>query len=157
MTDTDDKLSPHDAVVGALNRARDIIDKMVVDPQKAHDADLLWESYSEVELSIGIAKFLYPPKREEVGTFREIAVSKNNDPQSMAIEKLITHLSEIRSELEFAQYNMESGRSNEGLQSARKARDTLKMLLLAHRKARRASLVKKGRWDSGSKSLTKDP
>ena len=129
---------PLDTVVSSLSRAREILYEMISSQDGMRNADLLWEAYSSVELSIGIGKLLFPPPAKmQGGVFAEISVSKNYDPQSMPAERMMSLLNAIRSDLEYAQYQVESGNGRAGIESARKARDSLKMLLLARRKVER--------------------
>jgi hypothetical protein len=130
----DDKERALEAVLEALERARKLgEEKLRGGELELRKVDGFFRMYSEVEFSIGLGKFLLEEKNS-VGIFREISVSKKNDPQTMPLGRLRDRVKAIDSDLEYAEYSFETGSTRAALETARRARDELKMLVLANRK-----------------------
>jgi hypothetical protein len=94
--------------------------------------DRIWEAYSQVELSIGLAKLAFRDKlKTRIGKFREFYAVENPGRKNLQThQKLELDLSVSKSHLQLAVSNFDEGNATEGLEQARKGRDILKSILL---------------------------
>jgi len=127
-------------VIDSIRSAGDDLRSIMNDEAKIRDIDLIWKVYAKVELAIGIGKYLVT-QEDRLGRLNELRSSITNDPAIMPLDTLKKNLLQCESELEYAEYDFETtGGTQAGLQAARRCRDSLKSLLLGHRKNVRGRL-----------------
>ena len=118
----------------AMSRARNLLSEGLQDEEEIRKIGLIRRAYFDVEFSIGLGRFLVKNSKTKIGKLRYVVVSKKNNPLLMPIDLLKERFNAIIIDLEFAGYDFETAPSERGLESARKARDELKMLILVPRK-----------------------
>ena len=124
-----------EALKEALSSARVQVRECLDSEEKLRDPDQIWRIYSNIEFFTGLLSFVKDEHRH-LGTFKNVQSSKSNDPTSMPLERLLKLMRNIDEKLELAEKGlMERFDSQEGLNEARSARDSLKLLLLGYRKA----------------------
>ena len=124
-----------EALKEALSSARVQVRECLDSEEKLRDPDQIWRIYSNIEFFTGLLSFVKDEHRH-LGTFKNVQSSKSNDPTSMPLERLLKLMRNIDEKLELAEKDLtERLDSQEGLNEARSARDSLKLLLLGYRKA----------------------
>ncbi|MHB8566593.1 MAG: hypothetical protein ACYC7D_07755 [Nitrososphaerales archaeon] len=133
MKESRDKAA--EMVAQSFRSATDELRIALADVSKMRDIELLWRIYSKVEAAVGVGKYVIA-QEDRIGRFSEMVALKANDPKALPDTELKKILLECESDLDYAQYDFEvNGGSSKGLDAGRKARDSIKKLLLGHRKA----------------------
>ena len=127
VTETKGTVSVKRLGVETIGRAHNLLVN-AIEEDKMRDVDLIWNAYVNVELSIGIMKFIVGSPR--VGKKRKLVASKKNDVLLLPAEQLKAKIELINHELEECEHEFAVGSTEHGLTIARKARDELKLLLL---------------------------
>ena len=115
-----------------LDSATKRIDNMRSE-SRLRDADRIWETYCDVEMAIALTKFI-GTKKIRSGSMRRLKESGSSDPSMKRDEDLDRTFALIESEIHRSKKNLLEGRGEEGIEHARKARDSLKAMLLGRRR-----------------------
>lgn len=100
---------------------------------RLRDAARIWETYCDVEMAIALMKFIGTQKIRS-GTIRRLKQSGSSDPSMNKDEDLDRTFALIESEIRRSKKNLLEGRGEESVEHARKARDSLKEMLLGRRR-----------------------
>ena len=129
-SDKAEESEPIKIVLEAMSHARKRL-SAALEEGRCRDINLLWRTYMDVEFSIGIGKFLVKETEGKLGMKRKIVISKKKDPLQMSPENLDVTIRAIDHELQKAEIGFQVMPSEDAIESARKARDELKMLILS--------------------------
>jgi hypothetical protein len=107
--------------------------------------ELTWQAYSQVEMAIALSKLGF---KEQIGlalgTFRNLGKLKTSRGANQDMKEVLNlNLRNSRKHLEQALAEFTQGKAIEGLESARKARDILKLILLQEKRMRRVKREKR--------------
>ncbi len=130
-------------ILELVRQSRKLLAVLLQDESKAREIDALWDIYSNVEISIALARFAFEKYGSQIGVFKDLTISSKNDPSTLPLNALKQRLEKIDSSLEFAEYGFESANELKAIDSAREARDALKELLIGHRKSQSLAKRKK--------------
>ncbi len=131
----DELASIRDEVLSALYLSIDHVKNCLSTPNVLFKYELIWQSYSQAELAIALSKLGFKDQMDSrLGSFRDLSklrakLGSNSKDISPSLEACQKHLE--RSLIEFR-----SGKAKKGLESARKGRDILKLLLLDEKRSK---------------------
>ncbi|MDG7000835.1 MAG: hypothetical protein JRN15_17210 [Nitrososphaerota archaeon] len=93
----------------------------------------IWETYCDVEMAIGLAKYLDSPAIT-TGSYRRVKVSGKSDPAIAEHKDLEKEFALIKSQVISSKKSLLEGKKSDSIELARKARDRLKAMFLSNRK-----------------------
>jgi hypothetical protein len=122
-------------VLSSLREASNTFSSMDSE-EKLRDTSRIWEIYCDIEQAIEVSKFVFN-LHFQLGKIRTLRVSLKNNPATIPIEGLSKIYRDVNSNIVTATRAYEAGDAESAIEFARKARDEIKILLLAERKTRR--------------------
>jgi hypothetical protein len=126
------KKDPRERFALVLGRLRDCEDRIknLLMEGKIRDIDEIWEAYCVVEEGIALSNFALGAF-DRLGKRRKLTVSAKDDPLKMSEDDLRKKYSFVQDSLARSLEQFITGAGEAGAESARKARDVLKTMLIA--------------------------
>jgi hypothetical protein len=124
-------------VLGRLLDCETRIKKLLAVAQ-IRDFDEIWEAFCDVEEGIALSNFALG-SFDRLGKRRKLTVSQKDDPDRMTDDELRKKFSLVQENLRTSLENFSRGTGEDGVELARRARDFLKIMLIAHSSAEKRS------------------
>ena len=102
------------------------------------DIDEIWEAYCDVEEGIALSNFALGAF-DRLGKRRKLTVSLKDDPSRLPAGELRRKFSFVEQYVSSSIEEFSRGKGEDAVESARKARDVLKSMLIAHSSAEKRS------------------
>jgi hypothetical protein len=120
-------------IIGRLEESRNRL-RHLSEENNMRDIDEIWEAYCDVEEGIALSNFVLEAF-DHAGKFRRLSVALKDDPDRIGNEDLRKKFSLIDANLTASLEKFSKGSGEDGAEFARRARDALKKMLIAHSKS----------------------
>lgn len=132
----DELASIREEVLAALYLSIDHIKNCLSMPNVPLKYELIWQSYSQAELAIALSKLGFKDQMDsELGSFRDLGKLRAKLGLNSK-EDISPSLVACQKNLERSLIEFRAGKAKKGLESARKGRDILKLLLLEEKRSK---------------------